>query len=297
MSPMSTFPTLLRREWLQHRLGWWLLGAAPLAVMVPLMLFGTIHMDHDGPSSPELVALTIAAGYTFFVLMLIGAAVVIQAPGLARRDRQDRSIEFWLSLPVGHVPSLGATLLMHWVLLPLLALGLAAAGAVLAGLIAVVRLHGFDGLAQLHAPALLALWLAVSARLALGLVLVAAWMSPFLLAGMAASAWLKRWGVPLLGGCVVILSFVLAHAYGQPWLRDQLAQHLQHAGWALLPTHQGHSGLDQIALPAQGVPELGRWLWEDTVLALTDLASLRFVAGLAVAAGGFALLVWRRQRG
>lgn len=297
MTAMSTFPTLLKREWMQHRLGWWLLGAVPLAVMVPLMLFGEIRMGNDRPSSPETVALMIGAGYTFFVMVLVLGAVAIQAPGLARRDQQDRSIEFWLSLPIGHVPALGATLLMHWVLLPLLALGLAAAGGVVAALIAVVRVNGVDALVHMEGAAMLMLWLAITARMALGVVLGALWLSPFLVGGMAASAWLKRWGVPVVGGGLILVAALLANVYDQPWLLDQMAAQLEHFGWAVVPSQQGNDDIDQIPFPAEGVPVLGGWLWQDTLLALGDLVSVRFLAGLAIAGAGFALLVWKRRRG
>ena len=54
------------------------------------------------------------------VLGITVVALLIQTPGLARRDRQDRSIEFWLSLPTSHAASVAAPVLMHLVLVPLL---------------------------------------------------------------------------------------------------------------------------------------------------------------------------------
>lgn len=294
---MNTFPTLLQREWMQHRFGWLLLGGVPLALMLPLMAFGSIQFGEGGQlPAAGLVALTFAAGYTFFMMVLIGGSVVFQAPGLARRDRQDRSIEFWLSLPNGHAASIGATLLMNLWLLPLLALGLAVAGGLLSGLIAVLRMYGVAGLGGLPWAEVLAVLGVGAGRLALGMVLGTLWLTPFLLGGMAASAWLKRWGVAALAAVLGLGGVILAKAYGQTWLIDLMADQLEHAGWAFLPTLQGTHDFDE-AFVLHDLAGNVQWLLHDAGLALADLFSLRFAATLAVAGGCFALMVWRRARG
>ena len=67
---------------------------------------------------------------------------LFQTPGLARRDRQDRSIEFWLSLPTSHTASVAAPVLMHLVVVPLLALLIGAAFSYAIGLALIWKVFG-----------------------------------------------------------------------------------------------------------------------------------------------------------
>lgn len=294
---MQTFKTLLLREWMQHRFGWLLMGGIPLAIMVPLLSFGTVDMGDHGMPPPEQVAVMFFAGYTFFLMVLIGASVAFQAPGLARRDRQDRSIEFWLSLPNSHTASVGATVLMNLWLLPLMAFGMVAAGGVVSALIAVLRTHGIDGLTQMPWGTLAAMLLMGAGRSALGMVLGTLWLAPFALGAMAASAWLKRWGVVVVAGVLLIGSQILDKVYHLPWLLTQLEQQLKHAGWAFLPTLQGTVDSNESLGSLSGVvANFGNWIAHDTALALGDLATPRFIISLAVAAGCFGLMVLRRAR-
>jgi hypothetical protein len=293
---MQTFKTLLLREWMQHRFGWLLLGSIPLAIMVPLLTFGTVEMGDKAPT-PLMVALTFAAGYTFFLMVLIGGSVAFQAPGLARRDRQDRSIEFWLSLPNSHSGSIGATLLMNLWLLPLMALGLAVAGGVVSALIAVLRVHGLDGLTEMPWGTLLPMWLMSAGRTALGMVLGTLWLGPFVIGAMAASAWLKRWGVAAMVAVLGLGGVILAKVYHQTWLIDVLSDQFEHAGWAFMPTLQGAHDFDNDLGPLDSVASFGHWMLQDTGLAIGDLFTPRFAATLLVIAGCFGLMVLRRARG
>ncbi|WP_374567525.1 hypothetical protein [Ideonella sp.] len=286
---MQTFKTLMLREWMQHRLGWLLLGSVPFVIMVPLMMFGEVHFG-DTPPPPGFAALIIAFGYIFFLLVLAGGAVAIQAPGLARRDRQDRSIEFWLSLPVGHSASIGATLLMHLLAMPLLLLGMAAIGSPVAALLGEMRVHGAAVLGQVPWGTAMLVFVAGVARLALGIVLAMLWLSPLLLAMMAASAWLKRWGVPVLGAVLGFGGLLLKEGYHQPFVFDAIDSLFVHARDALLPQNIDLS-------PSAPMVRLAQWVGEDALRALADLATPSFVVGLVIAAGGFGLMVLRRSRG
>lgn len=292
---MKTFKTLLLREWMQHHFGWLLLGCVPLLIMVPLMIFGQIELGAEVPP-PGLIALGFAAGYTGFLMALAGLVVGFQAPGLARRDQQDRSIEFWVSLPAGHVQSVGATVLMNLLLMPLMLLGLAVVGGVLAGMLAVLRVHGLAGWGALPWGTLLTVFLAGVPRLALGLVLGMLWLSPLLMLGMAASAWLKRWGVPVLAAVIGLGGLFLREAYDQPWLLDGVAELFTHFGWAVVPTGLGTMDFEGSPWPAGNLAQFGAWIWKDTQLVLGDLASPLFAVALVVAAIGFGLVVLRRMK-
>jgi ABC-2 type transport system permease protein len=292
---MNTFKTLLLREWMQHQRGWLILAIVPMVIMVPLMLFGQIDFSHE-PPPPGLLMVMFAAGYTLFLMALAGSVVAFQAPGLARRDQQDRSIEFWLSLPVGHTQSVGATVLMNLLAMPLMVLGFAAAGGVLVGLLAVMRVHGLGGFGDLPWGGLLGVLAAGVPRLALGVVLGVLWLSPLLMAAMAASAWLKRWGVPVLGAAVGFGGLILKEAYDQPALFDTLAALFQHFSWAAVPSGLGTMDFEASPWPAGRLSEFTAWMWKDTLMVLGDLASPLFAGALVVAAIGFGLVVLRRAR-
>lgn len=286
---MQTFKTLLKREWMQHRLGWLLLGGVPFAIMVPLMSFGTVEFGDHAPA-PGMAALIVAIGYVFLLLVLAAGAVAIQAPGLARRDWQDRSIEFWLSLPASHTEAVGATVLMHLLVMPLLLLALAAAGSPVAALIGELRVHGAGALTQLPWGGVSAAFAAGIARLALGTVLAVLWLSPLLLGAMAASAWLKRWGVPALAAVLGIGGLILEKGYGQRIVYDVVGGLFTHAAAAVAPQNID----DELTLTLADVP--GR-LGLDALAAVRDLADPLFAGGLVVAAACFGLLVLRRHRG
>jgi len=293
---MQTFQTLLKREWMQHRLGWLLLGGVPFAIMVPLMSFGSIQFGDTAPP-PGMAALIIAMGYIFFLLVLAGGAVAIQTPGLARRDRQDRSIEFWLSLPVGHTQAVGATVLMHLLAMPLLMLGLAAIGSPVAGLIAEARVNGVASLAQVPWTLVAAIFVAGIARLALGVVLAMLWLSPLLLGAMAASAWLKRWGVPALGAALAGGHVALSGFYGITVIGDTLRELWVNALYSIV--HDGHPAefkfRNSHELFSQWPVTPGQLL-EGAQISLSNLAQPLFAFAVVMAVASFVLLVLRRSR-
>ena len=192
---MSRFQSLLQREWMQHHRGWLVqMLAPPLLILLLGLMTHTVQVEPNTPL-PMFVALT--GVVSLLVLGITWATVFIQAPGLARRDVQDRSIEFWRSLPTGHAASLGATLLMHALAMPLLALTIGYAFSQLIGMLIVTRVHGLGTLFALPWASLGAGSLATFARGVFGVLLASLWLMPLLLL-MACSAWLKRWGVPAL---------------------------------------------------------------------------------------------------
>lgn len=292
----TRFQTLMLREWMQHYKGWLLVMLLPPAIFLALLPFGQVELEM-AELSPLAVAAMATALCAIAVTFLSWGAVMLQLPGLARRDRQDRSIEFWLSLPAGHSESIGATLLMHVLLLPLLALLVGSAlGLVIAAGI-VVKLGGLAALADVSWPALLVAGLAGLARLALGLVLMSLWLAPLFMILMAASAWLKRWGVPAVIAAVVIGGNVLDRVYGNPIVWKLLSAQAEGAGKAF--THD-EGQLAALRHSSGGVAEFGggvaRWALQDSLAALQDLASPHLLGGLLVAAACFWLLVLRRGR-
>lgn len=302
---MKTFATLLQREWMQHKLGWTIVVFAPLVVALLVLAFAQVQLSVDEvevdrqfrrlPALGMVVASIVGGGA--ITLLLAWFTVAVQAAGLARRDQQDRSIEFWLSLPTGHVPSLAAPMVAHWLLFPMAALGIGLVGGALLSLLPVARFVGIGEWFTLPWGAVLAATLAAALRLLLGIVLATLWWSPLLLAVMAASAWLKRWGLPALVAAVVIVGNVLDKLYGNPLVWDTLQRLVRHGGEALIGAPRKGFAIT----PKSDVPEqlnaIPGWMASDAARAVGELANPLLLAALLVSAGCFALLVLRRRRG
>ncbi len=245
---MQRFKTLLLREWMQHQRGWWVLMALPFVLIVVAGLFGQVQFDlndHGRVDVPPPVAVALAAwvGLGAVTLLLAWLASMLQSPGLARRDAQDRSIEFWLSLPIGHAQSLGATLLMHLLLWPWLALLVGLAGGAVASLLIVSKAFGVVAWFALPWATLVPALLMLALRVMLGVLLATLWLSPLILGTMAASAWLKRWGVPLVVAGTGVAGLVLDKVYANPVVWQTLHFLSESASRALIvdrPRRRGH---------------------------------------------------------
>jgi ABC-2 type transport system permease protein len=287
---MTTFKTLLQREWMQHHIGWWVLVLAPLVLMVVAAIFGQVQVSgHEANDTPAGLGLLLAGGYATFMAAITWLIIGLQAPGLARRDVQDRSIEFWRSLPVNDALAVASTLLAHLVLVPLAVMAAALLSGSLVGLMVVARGFGWSALAGLPWHELGPIWLAAVPRLLVGSLLASLWAAPIVLAAMAASAWLKRWGVPVLLVVVGLGGVLLKQVYDMPWLLDTVARLWLRAANALMPLHAD-------ALEGAPLTDLPRLILQDLGRQLQDLASPLLGVALVVSAACFALMVLRRQR-
>lgn len=292
----TRFKTLLLREWMQHHKGWLLVMLTPPLIFLLVLPIGQIDVETDKVTPMVLASMAMAMSAVVIAGISWGAAM-LQLPGLARRDQQDRSIEFWLSLPASHSESIGATVLTHALLVPLLALVVGAGVGVLVAAAVTLKLGGLAALAEVQWTTLLAVGLAGLARLLLGMLLLTLWLAPLFMIPMAASAWLKRWGVPVVIAAVVVGGNVLSRVYGNPIVWDLLEAQAHGAALALT-NHQGeldalrHETGDLVSF-AGGV---ARWALHDSLAALRGLASAHLLGGLLVAAGCFWLIVLRRSR-
>jgi hypothetical protein len=305
---MKTMLTLMHREWLQHRFGWTMLALLPIALALLLTAFGSIAIGDDtlervGEALPQMLALISIAGTTSAVFLLMWVASLIIVSGLARRDHSDRSVEFWLSLPISHSKSLATPLLVHLVLVPAAALLVGLAGGYALSLVLVSRVAGLDAWLGLPWAQIVAASAAGTVRLLAGLPLATLWLAPLILLVVLMTAWFRRWGWVVLIVGLGLGGALLRQLFGQPLISEVTGQLLQHAAHALvfggqgsivIDTASGASGASQALEALSAIPA---WALADFGSALQDLATPLLAGGLLFAAGCFALLVQWRQRG
>lgn len=299
---MNPILPLMQREWLQHRFAWALLALVPLGLALLALSFANIDIDGESAAriaetrmAPAFALGSMAAGTALLFLILWVASLIIIS-GLARRDHGDRSVEFWMSLPVGHGTSLAVPLLVHLILVPAAALVIGLAGGWLLSLVLVGRFVGLGEWFALPWGSVLAAALAVVGRLLAGLVLATLWISPLVMLLILANAWFRRWGLVVLVVGIGIGGMVMDRLFGQPVITDLVRDLFVNAARALAGAG-GQSmvvgGDDQPDVVLGLVPG---WAWADLMAALRALASPLLLGALLFAAACFALLVdWRRR--
>ncbi len=282
-------PTLLLREWMQHKRGWLIAALAPPLLFLAMLPIG--HVEGLPTEHRELLALAIFLITVAAVFAISLVVALFQLPGLARRDTQDRSIEFWLSLPGRPSESVAATVLAHAWLAPV---GAAAIGTLFGlplAMAVLARQDGFAAVSSVNWPEVAAAALPLLLRGLAGTVPLMLWLAPLILVLMAASAWLKRLGVPvvLIGSAVAVL--VLDKVYGIEWPQQALLAWNEQINDALVGDAHG------LKTALMSDVDLWQWAARDLGHTLAGLASLQFLGWAAVAAAGFALVVLKRARG
>ena len=296
---LQRFKTLLLREWMQHRFGWLMVMVLPPLLVMALLPFGT-----PGPEDAKDISSHGADILAFGAMSLTALGVfamswcvnMFSLSGLARRDNQDRSIEFWLSLPATHVESIGAPVLMSTLLIPMLALCVGGAIGVLMSAAVIVKVVGLGGLAQVQWGTVWGMGLVGLARVLLGTVLMTLWLAPISLALMAASAWLKRWGAPLLIGGTLVGGAILKKVYGTGIVFELLTAQLNDAGYAFLRMDKTTGAVAPEQLMNLSVSEFAQQMLTNLQDVLAQMAAPHFVGGLLIAAACFWLLMLKRSR-
>lgn len=298
---MNTVKMLALREWMQHGRAWLLLAAVPLVVALLAVGVGQVSLD-EGDGVP---ALTVAAvyylasgGYLAGLGAFAALVAGIQAPGLARRDVQDRSIEFWLSLPVDHWRAVLVPMVMLMVVMPLVVMAISLLATPLLGSILALRLFGSAGLAQMDWGSYLGAWAVLGLRMTLGILVGALWLAPLVAVSMAVSAWFKRWGVVVFLAVVFVGALLLDKAYGLHGPMRALGEVMTRAieGYSIIG---GENTMPHPERMGQGVgfAAVSHALLLNIRALLAGMVTLSFLAGLAVAGLGVWAQVLRRSRG
>jgi ABC-2 type transport system permease protein len=301
----NTFTPLLQREWLQHRMGWLLLAGVPVVLVLLALISGVgkIEFDADtiekaGTAFPLFVALATMVGTAAVVFGILWISSLYIASGLARRDHGDRSVEFWLSVPVSHARSLGVPLAVHTLLVPAAALFVSLLGGYAIAAAAVTRLMGFSELFNLPWPQLVVASVVIALRLLGGLLLATLWLSPLIMLTVLLGAWFRRWGWVIMAVVLGVGGAVMDHLFGQPLLSNLLGSIFQNAAQAFITG----TGQEELTIRSSGdvvevLRNLPAWAFSDWLVAVRRLASPVLVGGVLMSAGCFYLLVLWRQRG
>ncbi|MES2098688.1 MAG: hypothetical protein V4569_02620 [Pseudomonadota bacterium] len=294
---MSRFNTLLLREWMQHHRGWLAMMLLPPLLLLVLVPFGSVEIDPGELGQVPALGLMLVTMFAVpaVVLGITVVALLFQTPGLARRDSQDRSIEFWLSLPTSHSASVAAPVLMHLIFVPLLAVAIGAAFGYLIGGAVVWKAFGAAQAFALPWGTLVVVGFVGLARGLLGVLLASLWLMPLLLATMVASGALKRWGMPVFALVLAIGHWLLSTRFGVTVIGDTLVELVANAKTAVInrmpPSPKG--GADVVPAWLHDAPN---WFFNDGLMALRDLGQPLFLFALAASAACFGLLVLRRSR-
>lgn len=278
---MQQFKTLMLREWMQHRRSWLILGLwSPViawALLYLVLFYQGIPQFNDAAISDtaKVASFGISAQCSFvFYLALIG--VLLTIPGLPHRDRDDKSLAFWRSLPIDDRTAVIAPMLINGLLLPLMAIVSAIALNLL-----------------LSAP----LWIAsANAELAKNLVLALLggslqglltllWFSPLVLLLALGNGVIRRWGIAI----VLIGAFILQSVLGSFTSYAPASQFVQ----VYL------SGLMGVMEHVEFMSFLnGNVNLLEQITVLTRFAiNPSFVVALIVSALCLAALIWRRKTG
>lgn len=303
---VSTWSALLKREWLQHRVGWLALLLAPPLLFLMAALWGDIQFDEKDTAAlkeiagrwpqeyrPWLIGMAATMAAVYFALGAQVITALLMAGGLARKDHEDRSHEFWLSLPTSHTTSVGATLLAHGVMLPVLAAFAALSLGVVSGLVVVGRVGELAAADSSTLGAAAASLGHLAMRILAGLPAALFWLAPIYLALVAAGAWFKRWGLPLLVVGTTTLHVLLSRFLNIDVVASVL-KGLAENGFCAVFIFQCAPEQNPLnnAMPAALQPDglLKSWL-----SAMSELATPLALFALLFSAAMFALLVWRRR--
>jgi ABC-2 type transport system permease protein len=298
---MKLIDPLMQREWLQYRFGWAITYALPVTLALLLLSVGEVEFDTDGVEGsvppPQALAAITMVGTTGLLVMLFVLTGLVTVVGLARRDHTDRSVEFWLSLPISHTRSFVVPIVVHMVLVPLAALVLGLLTSVLVSAVLVTRFHDLQ--AWLALPWIDAVQLAglLVVRVVAGWPLAVLWLLPVLLVAMLLFAWLRRWGLVVLSVVVGVASSPLGELWGLKWLPQVLGELFVGAGRSLANGGQVVIGNENAHKVIEVLAQAPAWVLQDILASVQALASPVLLGGLVVAAACFAGLVQWRRRG
>lgn len=278
---MQQFKTLLLREWMQHRKSWLLLGLwSPVIVwaLVYLVLLsqGIPQLSSNSSTDTTKLASIIVSAHASFVLYFSVIGVLITVPGLPYRDKDDKSLAFWRSLPIDERSAVGVPVLMHGILLPLLAISAAIALNLLLSAPLWITQLPIAQIAQLPVALLVGSLQSLVSLL---------WLLPLVLMLALGNSLIRRWGMVLI--CIgalaaqSVLSKLLHHLPAVRFVE------IYFSGLFGITSHIDFlSSIAKVGSPVDQFDFVG-----------TYVINAPFVISLLVSVLCVMALIWRRQTG
>ncbi|WP_397606760.1 hypothetical protein [Silanimonas sp.] len=251
---MNTFPTLLKREFWEHKggmlwapvvVGGLMLGAGAASMFIGLAAkTGGIHVNGeniviDGANISQATQTQMAEGLAFAIIpsmaplaAVLAFVLLFYALGSLFDDRRDRSVLFWKSMPVSNTATVLSKLVSMALVAPLITALVGIVVATLVALLAALSLSAFGVSVFQELLTTGEFYLAPLAVLAV-IPVYALWVLPSIAWCMAVSAWAKRapflWavGTPVLAG--ILLSWQQAmfdRDLGADWFWENIVGRL-----------------------------------------------------------------------
>ena len=251
---MNTFPTLLKREFWEHKggmlwapvvVGGLMLGAGAASMFIGLAAkTGGIHVNGeniviDGANISQATQTQMAEGLAFAIIpsmaplaAVLAFVLLFYALGSLFDDRRDRSVLFWKSMPVSNTATVLSKLVSMALVAPLITALVGIVVATLVALLAALSLSAFGVSVFQELLTTGEFYLAPLAVLAV-IPVYALWVLPSIAWCMAVSAWAKRapflWavGTPVLAG--ILLSWQQAmfdRDLGADWFWEHIVGRL-----------------------------------------------------------------------
>ena len=193
---MNTLPTLIRREFWEHRVLW----MVPVAVAACYLLFAIVagsmmnpaqmnaaRMSGEGPPALFVGVQMVLIGFLF---VLVSIVLFFYLADSLYAERRDRSILFWKSLPVSDSATVLSKLLVALIVTPIGVLLLSMVVNALAFLIFYVRLHDSPATSG-YVRWDTATWFRLYGTLFLNVLVLALWYAPIAAYQLMVSAWVR----------------------------------------------------------------------------------------------------------
>lgn len=251
---MNTFPTLLKREFWEHKggmlwapvvVGGLMLGAGAASMFIGLAAkTGGIRVNGeniviDGANISQATQSQMAEGLALAIIpsmaplaAVLAFVLLFYALGSLFDDRRDRSVLFWKSMPVSNTATVLSKLVSMALVAPLITALVGIVVATLVALLAALSLSAFGVSVFQELLTTGEFYLAPLAVLAV-IPVYALWVLPSIAWCMAVSAWAKRapflWavGTPVLAG--ILLSWQQAmfdRDLGADWFWEHIVGRL-----------------------------------------------------------------------
>jgi ABC-2 type transport system permease protein len=247
---MNVMPTLIRREFWEHRALWIVpLVIAGLIVAAAMFPHADMHMESAEVLAPQKYRAIFAMVHSALLLpqfLLLSILLPYYLLDCLYAERKDRSILFWKALPVSDAQTVLSKLLVALVVVPLGVYLLTLLTDVAASAVLALRLRNSD-LMRMFALWETDLWVRTQALILATLVVIVLWYAP--LAGylLMISAWARRnaflWAVvpPLVA--IIVEKIAFGTGYVAAFLGYRLG--LSGLGKSLVP---GGGGTDPAAM-------------------------------------------------